>query len=175
MPPPRPPEPVFDPKAMLRTLSEHDVRYILIGGVAATLHASPYQTIDLDICPARDGDNLERLAAALNAMEAGLRVTDEPEPLRVELTAHILRAAPIVNLMTRWGPLDVVFRPAGTEGYEDLRREVVTVKLGDVEVEVASRADVLRSKEAVYRDKDRLTVQLLRELEERDRAKKPRR
>jgi hypothetical protein len=54
--------PRFDPEAMLRVLADHEVRYGLIGGLAATLHGSPLRTGDADICPARDRENVERLA-----------------------------------------------------------------------------------------------------------------
>jgi hypothetical protein len=57
--------PRFQPEAMLRTLERHGVHYILIGGLAATLHGSPLRTGDADICPAGDLENLERLAQAL--------------------------------------------------------------------------------------------------------------
>ncbi len=58
-------EPPFDPLRALRTLLERDVRFVLIGGYAGALRGSPVITGDLDICYARDDDNLERLADAL--------------------------------------------------------------------------------------------------------------
>ncbi len=65
--------PRFQPEEILRALERHAVRYIVIGGIAATLHGSPLRTGDLDICPARDRDNLERLAAALAEIRARVR------------------------------------------------------------------------------------------------------
>jgi len=65
--------PRFDPVSMLRVLERHQVDYILIGGLAATLHGSPLRTGDVDICPRAELDNLERLAAALTEMEARIR------------------------------------------------------------------------------------------------------
>ena len=57
------------------------------------------------------------------------------------------------------------FTPAGTQGYEDLRRDAIAVDLGDaLTVRVASLADVIRSKEAAGRDKDRLVLPVLRRL-----------
>ena len=56
--------PRFQPEAILRVLLRHRVDFVLIGGVAATLHGSNLRTGDLDICPARDPANLERLAGA---------------------------------------------------------------------------------------------------------------
>ena len=58
-------EPPFDPLTALRTLAERGVRFVLIGGYAGALRGSPVITGDLDICYARDDDNVERLAGAL--------------------------------------------------------------------------------------------------------------
>jgi len=66
----------FDPEAMLRILTDHGVQYVLIGGLAATLHGSPLRTGDVDICPSRSPENLTRLAAALRAMDARIRSPD---------------------------------------------------------------------------------------------------
>ena len=46
--------PLFDPEAIFRILEKHDVRYVLVGGLAATLHGSPHVTTDVDIAPDRD-------------------------------------------------------------------------------------------------------------------------
>jgi len=162
----------FDPKRMLSVLTKHGVDFIVIGGVAATLHASPFATFDLDICPAPGTDNLRRLTAALEELDARIRVTDEPEPMKINFSPKVIEAAPFLNLITKWGPLDIVHRPGGTEGYRDIARDAKKVKIQDLEVAIASRADVLRSKEAVYRDKDIPTIRVLRELEERELEKR---
>jgi hypothetical protein len=38
----------FQPRLVVDTLNRHGVRYVLIGGVAATLHGSPLARFDLD-------------------------------------------------------------------------------------------------------------------------------
>lgn len=157
----------FQPKEILRDLSERRIAFILIGGVAAAAHGSPYPTRDIDICPKDDDRNLDRLANALVDLDARLMAADEPEPIPVALTARILRAADFLNFVTRWGRLDLVWRPAGTGGYDDLRRQAVTISIGDVEIQMASLGDIIRSKSALLRDKDMKTLQVLRELEER--------
>ena len=63
-----------------------------------------------------------------------------------------------------YGDLDLVMRPAGTAGYKDLDRDAQTIKLGRVQVRIASLADVIRSKEAAGREKDRATLPALRRL-----------
>lgn len=55
----------FDPLAIVGVLAEHDVRYVLCGGVAARLHGSDLLTEDLDLVADLDVANLRRLAAAL--------------------------------------------------------------------------------------------------------------
>ena len=100
-------------------------------------------------------------------LDARLMVAGEQEPIPIALTARILRSADFLNFVTRWGRLDVVWRPAGTAGYDDLRRHAVNVRIGEVEVQMASLGDVIRSKSALLRDKDMKTLHVLRELEER--------
>ena len=52
----------FDPAAILERLAAADVRFVVVGGLAAQAHGSPSMTDDLDICYARDADNLRALA-----------------------------------------------------------------------------------------------------------------
>lgn len=63
------PEP-FDPQRIISVLGRHQVRYVLIGALAARLQGFPRLTAGADITPARDAANLENLAAALRELEA---------------------------------------------------------------------------------------------------------
>lgn len=65
--------------AICRVLIEHEVRFVVIGGVAARLHDTGYATVDVDVCPATDEDNLARLAAALRVLGAKLRIEGDVE------------------------------------------------------------------------------------------------
>ncbi len=73
----------------------------------------------------------------------------------------------MLNLVTTSGAFDVSMEPSGTKGYPDLRRDAVLMSIDGVEFWVASLADVIRSKEAADRNKDRLVLPLLRELQDR--------
>lgn len=160
--------PSFVPEEIVRELAEHDVDYVMIGGIAATVWKSPYATYDVDICPSNDEDNLAKLAGALKAMDAR-RVTDlEPEGVEVDITSEYLRSKNELAFMTTWGPLDLVFVPQGTRGYEDLAREAVRDDLFQRPVLLASKDDVIRMKDARGLLKDRLVVDLLRQVEEWD-------
>jgi hypothetical protein len=157
----------FDPEAMLRVLQKHRVDYVLIGGLAASLHGSPHVTTDVDITPSRDAANLERLAAALVELDARIRAEGEPAGLPFDRSPRLLAGMAMLNLTTRHGDLDIAFEPAGTRGYEDLRRNALEIRIRRTRVVLAALADVIRSKEAAGREKDRLTLPTLRRLLDR--------
>jgi hypothetical protein len=163
----------FDPIPILETLRRHGVRFILIGAAAAVAQGSPIPTDDVDITPARDGDNLDRLASALRDLGAKLRTPTDPVDFPVD--GPFLNVGEIWTLSTPHGDLDISFIPSGTRGYEDLRRNAVELELAPgLEVTVASLADVIRSKQAAGRLKDlgqlpalRQTLEIVRERERR--------
>ncbi len=156
---------------MLAALESAGARFVLIGGMAAILHGDVGVTVDLDIVPDHEPGNLDRLARALLELGARIRAAGVPEGLAFDCSAAFLRnLSPdaILNLTTRAGDLDLTFRPSGTQGYADLRRDAIEVEAADgVRVLVASLADVIRSKEAAGREKDRLALPRLRRLLDR--------
>ncbi|MGH8875656.1 MAG: hypothetical protein ACRDVM_10460 [Acidimicrobiia bacterium] len=159
--------PPFRPLEIIDALARHEVLYVVIGGLAATLHGSPLTTGDADICPAADPDNLERLSTALRDLGARVHTVSEPEGLPFACEAETLAQARIWNLVTRSGRVDVSFEPPGTGGYRDLRRDVATFDVEGLLIPVASLADVIRSKEAAGRERDRQALPTLRRLLER--------
>jgi hypothetical protein len=156
----------FAPDAILRVLKRHDVRFVVIGGFAATIHGSPFVTTDVDITPERGRKNLERLSNALTELEARIRVEGIPEGLPFNHDAESLSRTNILNLTTKHGALDITLVPAGTAGYEDLAENAVSVRLQDLSVPVASLVDVIRAKEAAGRPKDTIAIPTLRRLVE---------
>jgi predicted nucleotidyltransferase len=159
-------EPEFGPEQILSVLAEHGVRCILIGGFAAVIHGSPYLTTDVDVVPADDRDNLERLSDALRAMNARVWTSAAPGGVGFDPSAESLLRVRVWNLVTDHGRLDITFVPSGTQGFEDLARDASHLVILGVGVDVASLADVIRSKEAAGREKDRLVLPVLRRLAE---------
>lgn len=145
-------------------LERHQVRYVLIGGLAAVLQGSPIPTLDADICPALDLENLKRTAAALSELGARIRSEDVPEGLPFACDATFLANVQLLNLTTRFGNLDLSFVPSGTSGFEDLQARAVTMRIKDLSVRVAALEDIIRSKEAANRPKDQRTLPTLRRL-----------
>jgi hypothetical protein len=163
------PAPEFDPESIVRVLEHHGVDWVLIGGFAAVIHGSPYVTTDIDVVPAPGEENLRRLSGALREMHARVWTNDVPEGLPFDHSAGSLADGRIWNLVTDFGRLDLTFEPSGTRGYDDLIRGSVRLEILGSEVMVASLADVIRSKEAAGRDKDKLVLPVLwRLLEETD-------
>jgi hypothetical protein len=148
----------FDPLAALRTLVNHDVRFVVIGGYAAVLHGSALFTYDADVCPARDSGNLTRLCTALEEIDARLRVVDEPDGVPFPCSDQFLAQMTMLNLTTRFGDFDLAFEAAGVGGYEDLIGRAVEFDVGGFRVSVANLDDIIESKETADRAKDRAAL-----------------
>lgn len=156
----------FAPERILATLHAHGVRCVLVGGFAAVLYGSPFVTTDIDVVPASDEDNLARLSGALRDLHARVWTASEPDGLPFDHSPTSLGAVRVWNLVTDYGRLDLTFEPSGTQGYDDVSRDAVHLVILGAEVDVASLADVIRSKEAAGREKDRLVLPTLRRIAE---------
>lgn len=146
------------------------MRYVVIGGVAAALAGAPHVTFDLDVTPDRDPENLGRLVGALRRLNANLY--GRPADVVLDIDAKLLANGSAWKFVTDYGELDIALDPDGTRGYGDLRRDAVDVDVDGVTFKVASLADVIRSKEAAGRDRDRAVLPDLRRTLELSREEK---
>jgi hypothetical protein len=154
-------------------LDRHGVRYVLIGGLAAVLYGSPIPTVDADICPAREPDNLRRLAAALGELDARIRTSDAAGGVPFPASAAFLANVELLNLVTRFGDLDISFAPSGTGGFPDLAPRAVEMKIRGTAVAICALEDIIRSKEAANRPKDQRSLPVLKQLLEEIRKRSP--
>jgi len=152
----------FDPGEVLATLEQHGVRFVVIGGIAGRTWGSPTVTRDLDVAYDRADDNLERLAAALEDLDARLRIAGDADPdLPFQLDVETLRRGLNFTFRTRAGDVDVLGQPAGVDGYAELIPNAVAMTIGGVTVPVADLDDLIRMKLAAGRAKDRIEVEIL--------------
>lgn len=133
---------------MLRLLDRHGVQYVVIGGVASRAHGDPSVTFDLDITPDPSEDNLGRLAAALEEMDALVRPPDA-DPVRIPFDARMIGRFSTLATRTPLGDLDVVVRPDGVPGgYEQLAANAVVDRAFGMTIAVAGVEDLVASRRA---------------------------
>jgi hypothetical protein len=141
----------LDAERILRALAEHEVDYVLIGGLAVQTHGHVRTTNDADLIPAPDPANLKRLAAALRSLEA--RVLNPGEE-KIEINAKMLPRATIWQFITRDGGIDVMHEVPGGRSYAELSDGALRVQLGDIEVPVVGLDDLIQMKLARGRPVD---------------------
>lgn len=157
----------FDPRLICKVLNEEGVAYVIVGGLAAAIHGSPLPTSDVGVVPDATDANLERLARALQRLDAKLRT--EEGPVETKLDAPFLAAMPfILNLTTKYGDLDLTFDPAGPlSGFRGWNVGAEDVEISEgLTVRVAALADVIASKRAAGRAKDAGALPYLESLRE---------
>jgi hypothetical protein len=155
----------FDPVAICRILSERGVKFVVLGGFAAVVHGSPVPTEDIDVIPSREIENLEKLAGALQEMNAAIRTSDGPVHTRID-AGFIANMPNMLNLVTDYGDMDLVFNPAGQLSNFDQwkeRAESAQLEPGLV-VTVAALDDIIASKTAANRLKDQRVLPYLESL-----------
>ena len=157
----------FDPGPGIEALLDHGVKFVLIGGVAANLLGSPTVTSDLDVCYSRDDENLERLADALRAIGARLRGRNVPDDLPFRLDARTLAVGDHFTFSTSVGSLDILGAPSGSEGFDQLVRNAITMRFRGRDVLVAHIDDLITMKRAAGRRKDLIMVEELGALRDR--------
>lgn len=155
---------VFEPLELLETLGSHAVRFIVIGGLAGNIHGSTTVTLDLDICYARDDENVKALAAALAYLDVTLRGADPGLPFRPDAPA--IRNGLNFTFSTRYGSFDCLGDPGGGMTFELLEPNAERVHLGGFDVLVTSLDDLIRMKRAAGRRKDLIEVENLSALRE---------
>jgi hypothetical protein len=162
--------PDFRPTALIGGLARAAVDFVVIGGVAVVVQASPRFTRDLDICYATDAANLDRLGALLVSLDAKLRGIDEDVPFVPD--PRTLRHTQTLTLSTRDGDLDLLVNPPGSPGYAALRRHADIIDLDGESVRIASLEDLIAMKRATGRPQDQIDVESLEVARNRLRTKR---
>jgi len=160
--------PELDIQAILRELVEGGVEFLLIGGVAVGYHGHVRATKDVDVVPAPDRENLERLAEVLTDLEAQVEGAEEfdkgelPDPLdpsTLELGGNWV-------LATRLGRLDVMQWIGDSPLWSDLSPEALSDRIGGLPIKIVSYEDLVKLKELAGRPQDLTDLQRLREARE---------
>lgn len=143
---------------LFSTLSRHRVNYLLVGGLAVSLHGVERATMDIDITVAASPDNLAALLGAARELELTPVL-----PVPVEALADI-------ELLRRWhaernlesfalrapglAGVTVDILPFPPVDYDRMRMRAVMFDIGEVQIPVASIPDLIALKRAVGRPID---------------------
>ena len=107
-------------RALLESLHEQGVVFVIVGGIAATLHGSARLTFDLDIVYERSRENLDRIVAALAPFRPYLR--GAPEGLPFKFDAETLKRGLNFTLTTTDGPIDLLGEISGVGNHAVARQ-----------------------------------------------------
>jgi predicted nucleotidyltransferase len=157
-----------DFERVFEVLGEHQIRFVVVGGVAVVMQGHPRMTADLDLFVSFDPVNAREAIKALGTLgyrprppvdamgfaDAAIRRqwADEKGMVVLSLWSDSLPATEI-DLFIR-EPLP----------FEDLWRRASRVPVGEVEVAVASIEDLIALKEKVARPRDLQDIAELRKL-----------
>lgn len=144
----------FSAGEIFAKLERHGVDYVAIGGIAANAHGSRRLTLDVDIIPEPATPNYERLAAALDELDAPETAVDASFRTLDPRDSFDLARADVLKLATAAGDLDVVNGAPGAPPYEDLRERAIEVEVRGTRIRIASLDDLIAMKRAAGRPRD---------------------
>lgn len=157
------------PEPIVAALKAAEVEFIVVGGFAVAAHGFPRATKDVDICPEPTESNLERLASALDALDAKPNGLDEfAGEFDLSPDSTGLRMGGNWTLMTRHGRLDVLqtfsFEGGddGEGGYADLVSHAVERKFFGHQVRFCGYDELVRMKRAAGRGQDEIDLESLK-------------
>ena len=159
--------------AILEGLSRAGVRFVVVGGVAASVHGSARVTLDLDICYDPDRDNVRRLADVLAGWHAYLRGVEPGLPFAMD--ERMLHNTPVMTLVTDHGSLDVMDRVLGVGAFDKVLEASIAASAGGTTFRVLDLPALLAAKRATGRRKDVDQIPELEALLETRRRRKRRR
>jgi len=140
----------LNPAGLLGTLSACDVDFVVIGALAVGVHAEVRATGDVDVMvPIGGEDNRHALQNALKQLGAVLLSHNQGG---IDPSA----GDPYLTVMfrTRYGKLDVLYQPDGSDTYPNVKRRSLQTTINGQRVHVAAKSDLIRMKLAAGRTDD---------------------
>ena len=141
-----------DFKALLRALADAGVDFIVIGGVAATVHGSSRLTRDVDVVYRRTRENIAHLVAALTPYQPYLRGAPPGLPFRWDVPT--IERGLNFTLTTQLGDVDVLGEIVGGGGYDALLPSSSLIRVFDIDCRCLNLDRLIEVKRAAGRPKD---------------------
>ncbi len=146
------------------TTPEYSADFVLVGALAAHPHGFPRLTADAELTPEASPENVDRLAAALRELNARVYTDSVPEGLALNCSAAMLSRSLLWNLVTDAGRVHLVYRPASSTRFEELRKTAVEFDINGTVLFAASLRDILRLTQASDRPQARQDALVIREM-----------
>jgi hypothetical protein len=144
------------------------VEFVVIGGVAIRAHGSAYVTVDLDICYARNRENLARITRALANQNPRFR--DFPSELPFVWDERTLQHGTNFTMVTALGEIDLLGEVTGLGDYHAVQAHSTIIPIFDLPCQVLSLEGLIIAKRAAGRPKDLMVLPELEALVELSEA-----
>lgn len=141
-----------DFQGLIRILAQADVRFIVVGGIAASAHGSPRLTVDLDVVYDRSDENITRLVQALSPL--GPYPRGAPRGLPFHWDPETIKKGLNFTLVTSLGSLDLLGEITGGGSFDDLVPHSIIIKLHGFECLCLDLDWLIKVKRAAGRPKD---------------------
>jgi hypothetical protein len=148
---------------LTRRLIAAEVEFVLVGGFAAAAHGVTLVTRDVDICRRFSEPNLMRIQKAFADLHpTHRRRTDLPLQLTPELCASLKN----LYLKTDLGAVDCLGEVLGIGNFDEVLKNSVELQLPRGNCRIISIDALIRAKEAMNRNHDRITVHYLNKIKQ---------
>lgn len=137
---------------ILRRLNQHEVEYVLVGGMAGVLYGSSLVTEDVDVCASFEPKNLARIVSALGDLNPRHRMNPNHPPM--DLNAVELAGFKNLYLITDLGQIDLLSEISGVGSYPEVSRYSIAANLKGLVCKVLDLDRLIRARRAVGRPKD---------------------
>ena len=141
---------------LLKRLEQHQVEFVVVGGIAGVFHGSQLVTEDVDVCAPLTLLNLERIVRALRGLSPRFRMHPKQIPLPDDVEE--LLGFKNLNLVTDQGQLDILSEITGIGDYDRVAPQTISIDIGGVACRVLSLDALIKSKKAINLPKDRQAV-----------------
>lgn len=156
---------------LLKKLNDHEVRYVLVGGLAGIAHGLTRQTQDIDVCAPLDERNVSRILSAYSGIHPRFRMRPDRPPLPGDPAK--LRGFKNLNLVTDLGTIDFLGELPGIGDFEVVVRHSIELDLQGMPCRVLDLDTLIAAKEAARRRKDLYDLAELEAIRKRLRARPP--
>jgi hypothetical protein len=148
---------------LMRRLVSSQVEFVLVGGFAAVAHGVTLVTRDVDICCRFSESNLMKIQKAF----ADLHPVHRSRPdLPLQLTPEQCSMLKNLYLKTDLGVVDCLGEVLGVGDFDEVSRNSVEVELPYGKCRILDIDALIRAKEAMNRNHDKITVMLLKKIKE---------